>query len=166
MKETEDKPHLRLVGPSDGTEAEFLPLPFYPWEIRPSHLPIDPEEAATALYLTEGSVDLAAEKLKIDPLRMIRAINRSPRLTRLHAELQALLNDRVFQEYRKAFLADDDRRREWAAARVANTRQFQAHPLAPNTTTGPSLSINPAGPTRIIISWDDGPPIIDATPNE
>ena len=102
-------PHLRLVDatPSDGTEpltdtdSEFVPLPFFPWDRRPSHLPVDPEEAATALYLAAGSVDEAAEKLKIDPLRMIRVINRSPRLTRLHAELQALLNDRVFQEYKR-----------------------------------------------------------------
>jgi hypothetical protein len=140
---------------NDNESGEFLPLPFLPWDRRPSHVPIDVEEAATALYLAGGSVDVAAEKLRCEALRLQRAINRSPRLVRLHQELVALLNDRVLQEYRRAFDSEDDRRREWAASKVANTKQFQGHPLAPNSQqTG--VAVSSPNATRIIISWDDG----------
>jgi hypothetical protein len=139
-----------------GVEDEFLPLPYFPWSVRPSTMSIDPEEAATALYLAEGEIEIAAQTLKVEPLRLIRVVRRSPRLTRLHAELVSLLNDKVHHEYRRAFADEDDRRREWAATKVSNTRQFQDHPLAPNTQSNPTLAIA-GGPTRIVISWDDGP---------
>lgn len=140
----------------DGVEAEFLPLPYYAWERRPSTSRIDDEEAATALYLAEGELEVAAQLLKVEPLRLIRVVRRSPRLTRLHAELASLLNDKVHHEYRRAFADEDDRRREWAATKVSQTRQFQDHPLAPNAQSSPTLAIA-GGPTRIVISWDDGP---------
>jgi hypothetical protein len=136
-------------------DDEFLPLPYYPYEVRPSHISIDEDEAATALYLAEGEIELAAAKLRVEPLRLQRVLNRSPRLTRLHAELVSLLNDKVLHEYKRAFADEDDRRREWAASKVANTEQFKAHPLAPRSDGHPTLSLG--GPTRIIISWDDGP---------
>jgi hypothetical protein len=138
--------------------GEFLPLPFYGWDRRPSHIPVDVEEAATALYLCRGSVDGAAEKLRCDSLKLQRAINRSPRLVRLHAELVALLNDKVLQEYWRAFGSGDDRRREWAASKVSSTEQFRLHPLAPRADHGSAVAL--AGPTRIIISWDDAPAAI------
>ena len=145
-------------------EDEFLPLPYYPYDRRPSVIPIDPEEAATALYLAEGEIAIAAQTLKVEPLRLMRVIRRSPRLTRLHAELVSLLNDKVHHEYKRAFGDDDDRRREWAASKVSQTKQFQDHPLAPNSQAS-SLSISPSGPTRIVISWDndpsDSPPVIE-----
>jgi hypothetical protein len=136
-------------------EDEFLPLPFYAWDRRPSTIRLDPEEAATALYLAEGEISVAAQTLKVEPLRLMRAIRCSARLTRLHAELVSLLNDKVHHEYRRAFNDEDDRRREWAASKVSQTRQFQDHPLAPNQSN-PSPTIALGGPTRIVISWDDG----------
>ena len=57
--------------------------------------------------------------LKVEPLKVVRVIARSPRLTRLHAELAALLNDKVHEEYVRAFEDEDDRRREWAASKVS-----------------------------------------------
>jgi hypothetical protein len=141
---------------SDGVEAEFLPLPYYAWEKRPATSRIDDEEAATALYLAGGEIEIAAATLKVEPLRLIRVVRRSPRLTRLHAELASLLNDKVHHEYRRAFNDEDDRRREWAASKVSQTRQFQDHPLAPNTQAPATLAIA-GGPARIVISWDDGP---------
>ena len=144
-------------------EDEFLPLPFYPYDRRPSVIPIDPEEAATALYLAEGEIAVAAQTLKVEPLRLMRVIRRSPRLTRLHAELASLLNDKVHHEYKRAFDDEDDRRREWAASKVSQTKQFQDHPLAPNTQSAPTLAIA-GGPTRIVISWDDGPTTIEHEP--
>ena len=171
MNNMSDPPnHLKLVDPSANPldiEAEFIPLPYYPWPVRPSHLPIDIEEAATALYLAQGLIGRAAERLKVEPLKLARLISRSARLTRLHAELASLLNDKVHEEYVKAFAGDDDRRREWAAAKLSQTKQFQSHPLAPNTNVpGPALA-GPNGPTRIIISWEDPSPLtIEHAPSD
>lgn len=136
------------------TDQEFLPLPYMPWDRRPSHSRLEDDEVATALYLAEGELAVAAEKLRVDPLRVIRAINRSERLKRLHAELASLLNDKVLREYKRAFESEDDRRREWAASKVSQTKQFQSHPLAPNTNTPTPIAIG-GGPARIIISWED-----------
>jgi hypothetical protein len=135
-------------------EEEFLPLPYYPWDRRPGHSPIEVEEAATALYLAEGVISQAAERLRVEPLRLTRAISRSPKLRKLHEELVSLLNDKVHAEYLKAFLSDDDRRREWAASKTAQTKQFQAHPLAPNTNVPAQLALS-GGPAKIIISWEE-----------
>ena len=156
-----EPPHLRIVDSStvSDLDAEFIPLPFYPWDKRPPHLPVDVEEAATALYLTQGLIGKAAERLKVEPLKLARIISRSARLTRLHAELASLLNDKVHEEYINAFKSDDDRRREWAAAKVSNTKGFQAHPLAPNSNVAPTLA-GSNGPTRIIISWEDPSPLV------
>ena len=156
-----DPPHLTLVDSSTSSDldAEFLPLPYYPWTKRPPHLPIEIEEAATALYLSDGVIRLAAEKLKIESLKLVRVINRSARLKRLHNELASLLNDRVHEEYIAAFKADDDRRREWASAKVSQTRQFQDHPLAPNAQGANPLAALASSPVRIVISWEDGPVI-------
>ena len=143
-------------------DEEFLPLPHYSWAVRPSHLALDIEECATALYLSKGVVSVAAERLKVESLKLQRVINRSPRLVRLHAELVALLNDDVHKEVIAAFADDDSRRREWASAKVIGSKQFQSHPLAPNNQNNPQISIG--GPTRIIISWDDGS--VDNSPTD
>jgi len=115
---------------------------------------LEDDEVATALYLSEGEFAVAAEKLRVDPLRVIRAVNRSERLRRLHSELASLLNDKVLREYKRAFESEDDRRREWAASKVSQTKQFQSHPLAPNTNVAAPVSIG-GGATRILISWED-----------
>jgi hypothetical protein len=159
---TEKPPYLNLVDPAKASdiEQEFLPLPYYNWESRPSHLPLDVEEVATSLYLAQGIIGRAAERLRTEPLKVVRAIARSPRLQRLHAELASLLNDKVHEEYVRAFEADDDRRREWAASKVAQTKGFQGHPLAPNANSGnQSLLASPNGPARIIISWENPDPL-------
>ena len=152
-----DPPKLKLVEhpliPPD--ESEFLPLPFYPWDRRPSHLPLDVEEVATALYLGEGVIGRAADRLKTEPLKVVRQIARSARLQRLHAELAALLNDRVHEEYVKAFTSEDDRRREWAAsARSRRPRRFRRI-LSPRTAISPLPKRSRAVPVRIVISWED-----------
>jgi hypothetical protein len=137
-------------------DEEFLPLPYYPYESRPVHIPVDVEEAATALYLDKGVVDDAASRLRIPSLKLQRMIDRSPRLTRLHKELVALLNDRVLKQVISAFDDPDNRRREWASAQVIRSEAFRSHPLAPSQQNSqPTLNI--AGPQRIVISWDDGP---------
>jgi hypothetical protein len=148
-------------------DQEFLPLPHYSWERRPAHLAIDIEEAATSLYLAEGVIGRAAERLKVEPLKLVRVISRSPRLQRLHAELAALLNDKVHEEYVKAFQSEDDRRREWASSKVSQTKGFQSHPLAPNSNLAPSPVVGSGGPMRIVISWEDSSgPVIDHQPGD
>jgi hypothetical protein len=135
-------------------DEEFLPLPHFPYDERPSTTPLDVEEAATALYLKEGDTDAAAARLKCHPLRLQRLIDHSPRLQRLHRELASLMNNRVLVEYKRAFEDEDSRRREWASSKLAGTQQFQSHPLAPRADSAPTLSLG--GPTKIVISWDDG----------
>jgi hypothetical protein len=115
---------------------------------------LEEDEVATALYLADGELAVAAERLRVDSLRLIRAVNRSERLRRLHAELASLLNDKVLREYKRAFESDDDRRREWAASKVSQTKQFQSHPLAPNTNVPAQLGLV-GGPARIVISWEE-----------
>jgi hypothetical protein len=149
-----ESPPSRNSARINNMDEEFLPLPYYPYEKRPSHMRLEEDEVATALYLSEGELAMAAQHLRVDQLRIIRAINRSPRLQKLHGELASLLNDKVMREYMRAFASDDDRRREWAASKVAQTKQFQSHPLAPNTNTPTPIAIG-GGPARIIISWEE-----------
>ena len=137
-----DPPFLKLVEPNSNPpdSEEFIPLPHFPWDVRPSHLPLDVEEVATALYLAQGLVARAAERLKVEPLRVVRAISRQRRLSGLHNELASFLNDKVHEEYVSAFKASDDRRREWASSKVSQTKQFQGHPLAPNSNVTTPLA--------------------------
>ena len=146
-------------------DEEFVPLPHYSWAVRPSHLALDIEECATALYLSRGVVSAAAERLKVESLKLQRVINRSPRLVRLHQELVALLNDDVHKEIIAAFADDDSRRREWGAAKVINSRQFQGHPLAPNSQNAPTISVDASSVREIIFSWKapDSPKMIDGS---
>ena len=137
-------------------DQEFLPLPYYSWETRPITVPVDIEEAATALYLHGGVVSDAAERLRIPSLKLQRIIDRSPRLTRLHKELVSLLNDKVLKQVITAFDDPENRRKEWASAQVIRSEAFRSHPLAP-TRDNATPTLNIAGPQRIVISWDDGP---------
>jgi hypothetical protein len=62
---------------------EFKPLPWYSWDVRPAGVPLDEDEAGTALFLTGGRVDLAAAKLRVEPWRLKRAIGKSQWLRQL-----------------------------------------------------------------------------------
>jgi hypothetical protein len=71
---------------SQPSPDEFLPLPFYGWLERPPDLPIDPDEAATALYLGGGDVKDAASRLKVSTSTLSRLVRRCPRLQRLNTK--------------------------------------------------------------------------------
>jgi hypothetical protein len=71
------------------TPDEFFPLLYFGLLERPLSLPLDVEEAATALYLAHGDIDKAAARLKVTPARLDRVICRSPQLMRLKAVLLA-----------------------------------------------------------------------------
>ena len=76
-------PHLTLVKPTTTNtttdhDQEFIPLPFYPWSERPSTLPLDPDEAATAIHIAKGDIPAAAALLKVPEFRLNRLIRRTP----------------------------------------------------------------------------------------
>jgi hypothetical protein len=68
--------------------SEFVPLPFYPFDERSLSLPLDVEEAATAIYIARGDINAAAALLKVTPARLNRIVRASPRLMRLQAALR------------------------------------------------------------------------------
>jgi hypothetical protein len=68
---------------------EFLPLPYFPWLSRPTTVPLDVEEAATALFLDGGDVKAAASRLKVSATTLNRLVRRCPRLQRLRDDLAA-----------------------------------------------------------------------------
>ena len=75
---------------SQPSPEEFLPLPFYGWLERPPDLPIDSDEAATAIYLAHGDINAAAARLKVTAARLNRLVRRCPRLQRLRDDLAGL----------------------------------------------------------------------------
>ena len=124
---------------------DFIPLPAYGWDIRPTTSPLDIEECATALVMAGGELAGAARLLRVSELRLQRVMGRSERLRRLHGELVALLNDRVLHEVRRAFDDDDGRRREWAVGQVVKSQQFQSHPFGAGGGRGRSVGIDCGG---------------------
>lgn len=68
---------------------EFLPLPYYPWTSRPKSIPLDQDEAATALYLNHGDIRAAAARLKVTVSRLMKTVRKSPRLLRLLSDGRA-----------------------------------------------------------------------------
>jgi hypothetical protein len=71
------------------TDAEYTPLPYFPWLSRPETVPLDEEECATAIYLAEGRLDHAAALLKVEPKQLRKAIRRYARLRLLLTRLGA-----------------------------------------------------------------------------
>ena len=65
-------------------DEEFAPLAWYPWDSRPESYELSEDECATALYLSKGRLDKAANLLKVDERRLKKGIRR-------HRSLQVLL---------------------------------------------------------------------------
>lgn len=161
-----DKPHLTLVDPSYSVEhdAEFTPLPYFPWDERPCTLPLDADECATAVHLEHGDVDRAARLLKVSTIRLQRMIRSSPRLQRILDEsLNVALARAVSIPIRTLFDPEADHRRlEWASTKLLQSRLAQGHPLSPApaaaTQANAALTVNPAQRT-ITFRWrtDDDP---------
>jgi hypothetical protein len=127
-----DHPHLTLVDANTPSDAdEYLPLPFYPWDERPPTLPIDADEAATALYLAKGVLQQAAALLKVADMRLRRLIQQSPRLQRIQTEQYGLAVDRSAGKYIEALDAPDARRQEWGAKNILASRAAIGHPFSP-----------------------------------
>jgi hypothetical protein len=144
-----DHPHLTLVDSNMLSEhdQEFLPLPFYPWTERPSTLPLDADECATAIHLAHGDLPAAASLLKVPIVRLNRSLRASPRLQRILAETTELTIARAAAEYIRALDAPDDRRREWGASKLMASRAASGHPFSPappqSAQSAASLTVNP-----------------------
>jgi hypothetical protein len=152
-----DKPYLTLVDPSahPELEAEFAPLPFYPWDERPSTLPIDQDEAATAIHLGHN-LPKAAALLKVPEFRLRRLVNQSPRLTRILEESFGLALDRaVAVPIDTLFDPNSDQRaKEWASTKLLQSRLAIGHPLspAPPSSTQSNAQVQ-VTPTKITFRW-------------
>jgi hypothetical protein len=159
-------PHLTLIDPSNHPDLnqEFEPLPYYPWEVRPSTLPIDADEAATAIHLAHGDCLAAAALLKVPLHRLSRLVKQSPRLKRILDESYELaLIAAVSVPLQTIFDPDaDHRRREWASTKLLASRLAQGHPLSP----APAASTMTVSPEvrPIVVLWGDGTKIAELGP--
>ena len=136
-------------------DQEFLPLPHYPWDQRPDSLPIDPDEAATAIHLAQGSLIRAASFLKVPPHRLARTLRAHPSLARIQNEANELTVAQAHDELLNALSSDNDRRREWASTKILASRAAASHPFAP-APAGASASLtltSPTGDRRLTFRW-------------
>lgn len=165
MDKDNPHPHLTLVDPTNSTDnsSEYLPLPYYPWDERPGTLPIDYDEAATAIHLGKGDLLSAAGLLKVPLHRLTRLIRQSPRLQRVQDEaLQHTLIRAASIPIQTLFDPGADARRlEWASTKILQSRLAAGHPLspAPASSQASSLTVSPQART-ITFRWrteDDGP---------
>jgi hypothetical protein len=167
-----DHPHLTLVDPKqdNGDEAEYCPLPYFPWDERPSHLPLDSDEAATAIHLAHGDLLHAASLLKVPLVRLSRLVRSSPRLERVFQESlgHTLIRAASIPIQTLFDPSADARRLEWASTKVLQSRIAMGHPLSPapsSSAQSAALTVNPAART-ITFRWrtseDDRPTDPDA----
>ena len=152
-----DKPYLTLVDPGSHPEleAEFVPLPFYPWTERPSTLPLDQDECATAIHLGHN-LPKAAFLLKVPEFRLRRLVNQSPRLQRVLEESFGLALDRAVAVPIDTLFdpASDQRAKEWACTKLLQSRLAIGHPLspAPSSSTQGNASVQ-VTPSKITFRW-------------
>ena len=152
-----DKPYLALVDPSahPELEAEFAPLPFYPWDERPPTLPIDADEAAAAIHLGHN-LPAAAKLLKVPEFRLRRLVNQSPRLARILEESFGLALDRAVAVPIDTLFdpTADQRAKEWASTKLLQSRLAIGHPLspAPPSSVQSNAQIQ-VTPTKITFRW-------------
>lgn len=131
---TETKPpYLTLVDPqaNHDHDEEFLPLPYYPWDERPPTAPLDHDECATAIHLALGNVPHAAAMLRVPLVRLARSIRASPRLQRIQSEHLELNLHKANGEVIAALDSPDNKRREWAATKLLQSRMAVGSPLSP-----------------------------------
>jgi hypothetical protein len=127
-------PHLTLVTPTHTQsehDQEFTPLPFYGWAERPSTLPLDPDECATAIHIAQGDLPKAADLLKVPQFKLERQIRHHPNLARILNEALQIAVSKSRSELLTALDSPNDRRREWEATKNLASRIAQNDPFAP-----------------------------------
>ena len=153
-------PHLTLVTPTTSSDhdQEFIPLPFYGWAERPSTLPLDPDECATAIHIANGDLPRASDLLKVPQFKLEREVRRHPNLQRiLNEELQIAVS-KSRSELLTALDSPNDRRREWAASKILASRIAQSDPFAPApaqpSAQAASLNLtNTAAGRTLVFRW-------------
>jgi hypothetical protein len=140
------------------------PIPTQPWDDRPEELPLDREEARTALWVANGNVSEAAAILKVSPSRFRRFVNSSDYLRRELEEAREQLVDRAEEVVREA-LHDPDRCDPMARFVLSSQGKGRGW----GTGGGPSVNVKASG--NVVFQWADGssvsipdPNIVDVTP--
>lgn len=155
---SDDKPQLTLVDNNfkSDYEQEFAPLPYMPWDERPSTAELTQGEAATALFLAHGDDHAAARLLKVPYVRLSRLIRGSLRLQRTRDEcLGETTAAAASVAIRTLFDPSSDRRQlEWASTKVLQSRMAAGHSLspAPPTTVQSNVTVNQAD-REIVFRW-------------
>lgn len=161
-----DRSHLTIVNESysGSHDCEFLPLPYYNWDQRPDTLPLDVDECATAIHLSDGDVLEAAALLKVPIIRLNRIIRHNPRLQRILEEALGVSLVRA-AHVPLATLRDpnaDRRQLEWASTKLLQSRLAQGHLLSPAPAAG--IASNVVVDKRIVVLWGNGEKIAEIGP--
>ena len=146
---------------------DLVPLPTMPYSERPEQLPLEIEEARTAIWRTRGNVSEAAVLLKVTSLRLRSFVKRSPFLVRELEEAKEQLVDIAETVVEEALTDEDDKSRRDTMARFVLNSSI-ARSRGWGSGANPSMKINNTGGT-IVVQWEDGtkfagnsPDVIDA----
>lgn len=151
-------------------------LPAYPWQTRPVDEPLTAEEVCEALWVAEGDVRVASQRLRVGSLVLRKFIERSTRARAIIRECDACLSDEAAATLRSALRDEDARRQDWAVRYILNSRN--AKDKGWSSTDDASTHLNQQGPlinltVPAVIQWQNGekfgppqpqPPTIDVVP--
>lgn len=137
---------------------DLVPLPTQPWDERPSELPIDIQEARTAIWRTSGNITEAARILKVSGSRLRTFVKASAYLTREVEESRERLVDMAESVVEEALR---DPERADPMARFVLSSQGKTRGWGQGA---PGVSLNlPKGPIQI--TWADGTSLSGPTRN-
>jgi hypothetical protein len=144
---------MTLVGGLE--EQEFVPLPYFPWDERPASLPLDIDEACTAIHLAHGDLVGAADLLKVPVIRLKRLVRAAPRLQRILTESLELVADQAASKAIRILYdpGATDRRVEWAVSKILQSRVAQGHPLSPAPALTSQSSAALVGSREVTFRW-------------
>jgi hypothetical protein len=134
---------------SDGLPADLVPLPQYPPHSRyPTILPIDPDQARSALWHAAGNLSTAAQLLAVSPARLASLVARDPVLKQERALASELLIDRAEQVMAQELDGENasDAAR-WILDRAGRSRGY-------GKDAPPNLSFGAGTSGAIAIRWE------------
>lgn len=132
---------------------DLVPLPTAPWDERPDSVPLDVEEARTALWLASGNIGKAAARLKVPSNRLRKFVNASARLTEVVAEAREMMVDIAESNIMDALMEAEDYTRRDAMSKFVLTTLGKERGFSTSTTITLSKKL-PAGP--IDFKWIEG----------
>lgn len=134
----------------------LVPIPTQPWDRRPAELPIEVEEARTAIWRCCGNITKAAELVKVAPSRLRNLVKNSPYLQREVDEAKEQLIDTAEDVIRDA-LGDPERKD--AASRFVLSTIGRSRGWG---TGAGGATVNVQN-NNIVIQWQDGTPMEPTT---